>query len=114
MPAGLGSSASEKYGTSCGSTSRSRTARCSGVEARSTYQAAGPRPASSIAPLTVSNVRPSFSTAAESVSASRRASSARGRVPGRIVSTSSRSTSGRPSAAAAALTDVTPGTTSVW
>ena len=54
------------------------------------------RPASATASRTVVNVRPSFSTAAESVSARRRASSSRGSVPGSTVSTSSRSTSGRP------------------
>ena len=50
--------------------------------------------------------------AAPWVSASRRASSAVGSVPGRMVSTSSCRTSGVPVAAAAADTDVTPGTTS--
>ena len=45
--------------------------------------------------------------------ASHSASSSAGSVPGSTVSTSSRSTSGRPTAAAAPLTLVTPGTTSV-
>ncbi len=43
----------------------------------------------------------------------RSASWSGGRMPGSTVRTSSASTSGVPSAAAAALTDVTPGTTSV-
>jgi hypothetical protein len=58
------------------------------------------------------NVRPSFITAAASVSRSFCASTSGGSVPGSTVRISSRSHNGRPSTAAAALTDVTPGTTS--
>ena len=111
--AGLGSSASEKYGTVAGSTSASRPRRSRSVVARSTYQASSRRPARSSASRTRSKVRPSFITAAESVPASRAASSSGGSVPGSTVRISSRSTSGRPSTADAALTEVTPGTTSV-
>ncbi len=81
--------------------------------ARSTYWASASRPARSRARRTVGKVRPSFMITAESVDAIRAASSSSGSVPGRIVSTSSASTSARPSRAAAALTEVTPGTTSV-
>lgn len=81
--------------------------------ARSTYRASGSRPDASNARRTAGNVRPSFITTAESVAARRAVSSSSGSVPGRIVSTSSASTSGVPRRAAAALTDVTPGMTSV-
>ncbi len=109
----LGSTASEKYGTVSGSTSDSGAVRCLPVVARSTYHASSSRPAASSAVRTPLNVRPSFMTAAESVCARCSASTSGGSVPGRIVSTSSRSTSGLPSTADPALTDVTPGTTSV-
>ena len=62
---------------------------------------------------TFANVRPSFSTTAASVPRWRVASTSSGSVPGRIVSTSSRLTSGAPADAAAALNEVTPGTTTV-
>ncbi len=81
--------------------------------ARSTYRASGSRPDASNARRTAGKVRPSFITTAESVAARRAVSSSSGRVPGRMVSTSSPSTSGVPSRAAAALTEVTPGITSV-
>ena len=64
------------------------------------------------ASTTAGNVRPSFMITAPSLSASRRASSAVGSVPGSTVSTSSWRTSGVATAADAALTEVTPGTTS--
>jgi hypothetical protein len=105
--------ASEKYGTVAGSMSASRPARSRSVVARSTYQASSRRPARSSAERTFSKVRPSFMMATESVPVRRATSSSAGSVPGSTVSTSSRSISGRPSTAAAALTEVTPGTTSV-
>jgi hypothetical protein len=96
-----------------GSTSASGIVRCWAVVARSTYKARSSTPAASKASRTLRNVRPSFITAAESVVASHSASSSVSSVPGSTVSTSSRSTRGRPSTAAAPLTLVTPGTTSV-
>ncbi|GAA3316869.1 hypothetical protein GCM10020219_036990 [Nonomuraea dietziae] len=90
-----------------------RSIRWFAVVARSTYQASSSRPASASASLTFSNVRPSLSTATESALLSFSAITSAGSVPGRTVSVSSCSTSGRPSTAAAPATDVTPGTTSV-
>ncbi len=112
-PIRLGSTATEKYGTVEGSTSASGAVRSPAMVARSTYCASASRPARSSARRTVGKVRPSFMMTAESVDASRAANSSSGSVPGRMVSTSSASTSGLPSRAAAALTEVTPGTTSV-
>lgn len=86
--------------------------RSPAMVARSTYRASASRPDASKARRTAGKVRPSFITTAESVDASRAVSSSSGRVPGRIVRISSPSTSGVPSRAAAALTEVTPGTTS--
>lgn len=103
----------EKYGTVAGSTSPTGSHRSSGIEARSTYRAPSSRPAWRSAETTVGKVRPSFMMMAPSVSASLRASSASGSVPGRIVRTSVCRTSGKATAAVAAAKDVTPGTTSV-
>ncbi len=104
----------EKYGTAAGSTSTTgSTDSCASLDARSTYTASSSRPACASASRTAGNVRPSFMIAAPCVSASRRASSGVGSVPGSTVSTSSCRTSGVPAAAAAADTEVTPGTTSV-
>ena len=102
----------EKYGTDSGSTSVNRSWRSSVVLARSTYRASSARPARRSAARTPVNVRPSFITAAASVSARRRTSSSSPSVPGSTVRTSSRSTRGVPRAALAADTLVTPGTTS--
>ena len=80
--------------------------------ARRTARRPAGRPARS-ASRTAGKVRPSFMIAAPWVSASRRASSGVGSVPG---STSARPRAGpaaSPAAAAAADTEVTPGTTSV-
>ena len=112
---GLGSRAREKYGTLAGSTSASGSVRCRSV--RGPLDVAGrgrARPARSNASRTCGNVRPELHHDGRvgRRPAARRARR-RGSVPGRTVSTSSRSTSGRPTAAAAPLTLVTPGTTSV-
>jgi hypothetical protein len=72
------------------------------------------RPAASSARRTAGKVLPSFMITAPWVSASRRASSGSGIVPGRTVSTSVWRTRGLATAAEAAATEVTPGTTSVW
>ena len=93
--------------------SASAPVRSPAIVARSTYRASASRPERSSARRTGGKVRPSFITTAESVEARRAVSSSSGSVPGRIVSTSSPSTSGVPSRAAAALTEVTPGITSV-
>ena len=103
----------EKYGTAAGSTSTTGSTDSRSLDARSTYSASSSRPACASASRTAGNVRPSFMIAAPWVSASRRASSGVGSVPGSTVSTSSCRTSGVPAAAAAADTEVTPGTTSV-
>ena len=100
------------YGT-LPSTSRSADRRSASELARSTYTARPATPACSAAPRTFSNVRPSLMTTAASLARMRAARTSAGRVPGRIVRTSSRLASGVPAAAAAALNDVTPGTTSV-
>ncbi len=80
--------------------------------ARSTYHASSSRPAAARASRTPGKFRPSFMIAAESVAARWAASTSGDNVPGSTVSTSSCSTSGEPSSAAAPATEVTPGTTS--
>jgi hypothetical protein len=104
---------SEKYGTEPASTSLTGSHRPSGIDARSTYSAWSSRPAASSARRTAGNVRPSFITIAASVSASRRASSGSGSVPGSTVSTSVCRTNGLAAAAVAAAKAGTPGTISV-
>ena len=82
---GLGSSASEKYGTAAGRRRAAAAVRCARVDGA--LDVPGGRPAAGVLDRAAHACRrcgPSLSTAAESVSASRRASSARGRVPGRI------------------------------
>ncbi len=110
---GLGSTASEKYGTVAGSTAPSGAMRWPEVVARSTYQVSARRPAAVKASRTPGKVRPILSTTAVSVPAIRSARAAGGSVPGSTVRTSLPSTSGRPSTAHPADRDVTPGTTSV-
>ncbi len=109
----LGTTATAKYGTESASMAARRSVRSPAIVARSTYCASGIRPERSMARRTVGKVRPSFITTAASVDARRAVSSSSGRVPGRIVSTSSASASGLPRRAAAALMEVTPGMTSV-
>ena len=104
---------SEKYGTVSGSTSATGIDRSAPVEARSTYIACSSRPAAARARRTAGKVRPSFMITAPSVSASRRASSGSGRVPGSTVSTSVWRTSGQATDAVAAAKAGTPGTTTV-
>ena len=115
VPPGSGSSASEKYGTLV-RVDLGQRRRCAAapVVARSTYQASSSRPASvqrRRAPRRRCG-RASAPRPSRCRPAARRAPRP-GSVPGSTVRTSSRSTSGRPSTAAAALTEVTPGTTSV-
>ena len=62
------------------------------------------------APAAAPRCRPTFRIAAASASARRRSSSASESVAGSTASTSSRRTSGRPLAAAQAVSEVTPGT----
>ncbi|GAA3003708.1 hypothetical protein GCM10020229_14590 [Kitasatospora albolonga] len=93
--------------------SASAPVRSPAMVARSTYEASASRPERSKAERTAGKVRPSFITTAESAPDRRAVSSSSGRVPGMMVRVSSASHSGLPSRAAAALTEVTPGTTSV-
>src|SRR5947207_7052307 len=104
-------SAIAKYGTSAGSTADNGAIRWFGKVARSTYIAWSDNPSLSSTRRSFAKWRPILMTAAISLAASRRASSSSASVAGMTDSVASRCTSGRPTAAAQAVSGETPGTT---